>query len=537
MVADTANDGSTALHHASTSGSLETIQLLLDNGSDVHAVTKDGSNMLHYALSEIAEGSSAVVDLLVQRGVDPCKARHDGIVPVQLLIGDYTHDEYYSWQKEKDEREKAIRIIALLTSNTYFEGWTPFQRICLLQPSAKSDSLLNVFREFLAGGADLGCKDPTGKTALRSLADVWQRSCSQGGISNTREDFSKTSTSMMHLAMGKVPLTGPSHDVCTDPFLTITALLNKDEKLVKKLLEHSPDVDLTVDGMSIIKAACLHGCSRMLLQDLLVRSKISSKKEQGSGLIRVSCEANLFNSHEIVEDLLKASLSPNENCPVSGESPLMIAARHGNVNIMNLLISNEASLNVSDKNGCNIVHHAVEGSHLSSFHILRDTEIEWNRKANCVIHSVQLSGVTPFHLAASLPNNSILEYLIDEGLVDDIDAQTDTSDTALYIAAWSSRPQNVSTLLARKANSKVRSRGECPIHAAIRFGNESVVAVFLQYQFDVEVLHDSGLNCEMLALKYSHKDVAKTIREHKGDQSKSIRIEYSITLIYTLIQP
>ncbi|KAL8717667.1 MAG: hypothetical protein Q9181_008295, partial [Wetmoreana brouardii] len=327
-VTETANDGSTVLHQAARSGSLRTVQLLLDKGSHVRAVTKDGSTVLHYALLEISDGFTAIVDLLVQQGVDPCKTRDDGITPIHMLIRDGAESEH------DGERKIALQKLVPLAGNTNYTDSPPFNKICQLQPPRKSQWLETMFEVFLEHSADLGSKDPEDRMALQSLTGVWRQSCSERSKSGTMDHFSVTSTNMMHKAMEKVPLTGPLHDICTSPDLPTTAILIGDEELVYKFLEHSPDVDASPGTSSVIKAACMTGCSDRLLQDLLLRSKIYCDKDQGSGLIWAACEADTTRSFDIVKALLNAGLSPNDNSTLTGESPLMVAARLGNVDIM-----------------------------------------------------------------------------------------------------------------------------------------------------------------------------------------------------------
>lgn len=221
---DIANNGSTALHLASISGSLRTIQLFLDHGSEINAVTRDGSTVLHHALLEFDEGVNAIVDLLLQRGVDLSKAREDGIMPIHLLIAHSIDGRLFN------EQEKAT-----LTGLILNERSTTVSEIIQCQSPADCDVLVAVFETFLAHDMDLGSQSPQSKTVLRSLAHVWRTSCLKQSKSSL--------TTMMRMAMEKVPLAGPLHIICIDPDLTISALLIEDEELVHKFLEHSPDVD------------------------------------------------------------------------------------------------------------------------------------------------------------------------------------------------------------------------------------------------------------------------------------------------------
>ena len=522
-VSEAADDGSTPLHQAAKSGSLETVQLLIERGSDIYAVTHDGSSMLHYAILGTGERLSIVVDFFLERGLDPCKIRKDGALPIHLLIGDSADGAY------DIERGKSIKLLAQRPSHANAEGLTPLNQICLLHPSGNSEWRLIMLKVFLDSGANLESKDPSGKTALRALTDVWQMSCVEWDKSRPKGDPLIASTAMIHTALDYVPRTGPLHEICTDPGLTISALMVYDEKLAYKLLEHYPDVASAIGEMSIIKAACRLGCSRTLFLDLLERFSASSDKEHGSELVRLACVNNTPTSHEIISELLKAGFSTNGRSS-TGESSLMFAARYGNVDIVKLLLSYGADPNLYDDAGCNVVHIACIAGHEEIVYLLRDTEVDWNRKAKASIHSQQIQGVTALHLAAALPDDRILEYLLTESLVSDINSITDSSQTALHIAARSGLPRNVSSLLTKNANATVEDfrGGECAVHIATRFGNENVIAEFIRHGCDVNLLDSSGLNCEMLAWKYGHRHLAKILREHVRVQGMSLSTRFSI---------
>ncbi|KAL8943110.1 MAG: hypothetical protein Q9211_001098 [Gyalolechia sp. 1 TL-2023] len=486
-VMDVANDGSTALHLASKSGSLQAVQLCLDQGSDINAVTRDGSTVLHHALLELHEGSNAIVDLLVQRGVDLSRDREDGIMPVHLLIAHTINEELL------DEQEKVT-----LTGQILNERSTTMSEIVGYH-KVGHDKLVAIFKTFLANDIDLGTQNSRGKSALLSLADVWRISCLKEHMRKAR--FKELClTRMIHMAMEKVPLTGPLHMICTDPDLTISALLVEDEDLVYKFLEHSPDVDASSDKSSIIKTACATGCSPTLFEQLLMRSSTASNKNVKSSLLRLACQAKEGKSLGIVDVLLNQGCSPNDQCPVSGESPLTIGARHGNVDIVNLLIHHGADTYALDKAGCNVAHHACVGGHIGILRALRNSSVDWN----------------------SAFKGGALEYFLDENLINDIDQVTDGFQSALFLATWTSSLPNVASLLSRGANATTKETigGSCPIHIAARDGDKAIVSLFLQYKCDVEVFDNRGLSCEMIARKSGHKDVANMLREYNEKQAQ-----------------
>lgn len=455
----------------------------------------------------------------MQLGVDPCGARQDGVRPIHLLIRDGTPD------KPGPESEEVMRKLAPLTPHVNAEGLTPFNQICQLQPSAHSDWPLIIFRVFVSVGADLGSRDLSGRTAFQSLASVWQECCSQWLKSCSKQilPYPQTSTDIMHLALDNVPKAGPLHDICTDPSLCISAIRILDEELVYKFLDHSPDVDAVVTTRSILKSACIMHCNRSLILDLLSRSRSSTDKGLGSDHLRLACtgKSSREGCLQIVELLLQAGFDPDDYSS-PGESAIMVAAYHGGVDAMKLLISCEAKLNHRDEKGHSVVHYACLGGQEAALTALRTTEVDWTQKANFWAGSTQFTGATAVHMAASIENNRVLEYLLTEHQGFDINSTTDDSETALHVAVLGARPKNVSFLLSKNADANVRtlSEGESPFQMATRFGNRDVIAQFLNHKCDAEFPDASGLSCEMIAWKYGHKEVAILLRNYVTDHRK-----------------
>ncbi|KAL8896941.1 MAG: hypothetical protein Q9192_002818 [Flavoplaca navasiana] len=206
-----------------------------------------------------------------------------------------------------------------------------------------------------------------------------------------------------------------------------------------------------------------------------------------------------------------------------GNSPLMIAARLGRVEIMDLLIHEKADLSVVDENGCNVVHHACEGGHLNIVQRLRYTAVDWNVPGIFSRWSWRWTNFYPLHLAAINPNHDVLEYLLDEGLISDINAGTivnnrsdHSSATALEMSVVFSCPSNVSALLSRNADSTIRCfDGELPIHIAAQYGSLAVIAAFLEHGCDGEVPNPRGLDCEAIALESGHISAAKMFKDQE----------------------
>ena len=198
----------------------------------------------------------------------------------------------------------------------------------------------------------------------------------------------------------------------------------------------------------------------------------------------------------------------------------MLAARAGNVDIVKLLIGHGVDTCVSDSQGCNAAHYALKGGHEEVVYALRHCKLDWDANGKMSIQEEMLQDVTALHLAAEQEDSILLEYLIDEKLVCDIDCVTQSGETPLYIAVWSTRPRNVDVLLSNGANANVivDKDGESPLHMAARFGDQETVSGFLRHGCDVTIPNGDGLDCQLIALKYGFKDLAQIFAESAQKQ-------------------
>lgn len=210
-----------------------------------------------------------------------------------------------------------------------------------------------------------------------------------------------------------------------------------------------------------------------------------------------------------------------ENSDISVNRSFLIAAKSGNIGLMELLLSQGADLDAEDINGRNVVHFACDGQALDVLRFLRHKNVDWNKRGSYWKDNEWWTGVSPIHLVAQLLEPDILDYLLDEGLASDINATTDPPMTALYIATWSSNPLAISTLLSRNVDLTIKGvGGELPIEMAARFGKQAVIAAFLQHDRSREVLNDHGLKCEILAIKGGHKKAAQMFKELNMERGK-----------------
>lgn len=524
-------DGCTALHHGAKAGSPEVVRLLVAQGVDTSAKTRDGSSTVHYAIMGNSAGLDMILEVLLEDGVNPFIGRKDGITPMHLLIGDGTNNA------NDLVREKALQRLTSLPDS--FQGKQEDLKqalnvICQLRPSQDSTWLLTALRTLLENGADLMSKSDTGQTVLEALLAVWQGECSKQDISQPPVSSSIISSEMVLAALKHIPTQEPLHKICAEPGLLLSAIKVSNDELVYKLLEYSLDVDKIINesDKSPIQAACQIGCSRILLRKLLERSNALSDKALGADLVREACQQGNEKNHKTLLDLLGAGLDPNGRS-LRGETALMFAALAGSVDMVESLLSHGSDAKVIDHAGRTVAHYACTSGHQSVLYALRDKGIDWNAKANTMIMELHREGITVLHLAAILEDDSVLKYLLDEDFVKDIDGVTDLNETALFMAACNDNPRNVALLLSKNGDPGLvagppgADDGGSSVHFAARLGNTSVISEFINYGCNLKIPDNQGLDSEMIAWKYGHTELAKMIGKYTQEHSKLPRCTLS----------
>ena len=181
-----------------------------------------------------------------------------------------------------------------------------------------------------------------------------------------------------------------------------------------------------------------------------------------------------------------------------GETVLMLAAKAQNIGAIELLLAHGSDVKITDNNGCNVVHYACQNRynlHSSRQNIrlqilcaLRDTDVDWNAKCSMSLDKdFYRDEITLLHLAALHEDSSVLEYLIDENLVQDIDSTTNYNETALLLAIWKGCAQSVAFLLSRNADPTiVANSGKSALQITAGFDHATLLKIFMDYGYDLE---------------------------------------------------
>ena len=513
LIHHTTSKGFTALHYAVKADSLEAVQYLIDRDLDVHAMTNDGSNALHCAVDKDSKTVYEIVEFLLKRDIDPIKPRKDGMTPINVLISTASQNPYDP--DVSNELESILRILIVHATSlniTYGAGLSLLHQVCQLSKDSISDDWRpNALYILLQNGADPKMQDTNGKTALMYLVEAFKIKFLESG---------SVFASDMSLTMIKRFLNSTNDeqflsDACTNPQILCLALISCNEELAYKTLEYCSSVDATVneiDRLSCLKTACRVGCSRRLLEELLGRSEVKPGiAGSQSELLISACNVSYLRNKTTVIDLLDLGFDLNERTD-NGTSALMMAARNGNLAVVEVLIDHGADLYAVDIDGWGVIHHALISGSQELWRSLRRVISDWNATISAELLGRLYRDITALHLAACHDSNA-LEFLLHNGLISDIDHVAKPQGTALCIAVRSGIPRNVDLLLEADADTTLSWYGGPPLHLAAELGDMQVVKVFASRGVNLIPQDKFGLTPELVARRHCHLDVANFLNK------------------------
>ena len=532
--------GWTALHHAARAGSPQMIKRLMSQGLDVGALTADGSNVIHLAVTgEDADDMYKTLEILLERGLNPFMSRQDGSTPMDLLIMrgsndmiDSTEEKVLmklaylpnSFQSKQEAILKAIRRIPRLTSNTSV-AWD-----------------LRCLRILIKNCADLTGSSSEGPHILSALFSAWKNAYSSerfyekysDRLGNYLDYFDGTLIAALELA----PTRGALHDICADPAHLLFAIKNADDEVIIKLLERGADVDQRTDDetSTLIGTACAMGCSREIIKRLLGRSKASTDHKLGSILILEACRNGHDSNYQVLLELLEAGLPTNGVLP-NGQTALMLAAKAKNARMIEELLVNGCDVDATDVKNLTVAHYACASGNLDVVRSLEDSRIDWGARSDGItILTSSHEQMSMLHYVSSRPVDraNVLEYLLDRGLCKDVNCTDIFNETPLHFAARADQPQNVAFLLSRNADPTLCAiDNSSAIHLAAIFDSTYAMEAFIKHGCDLGVKDGEGLDCEMLALRHDNPQLAKKIRDYLRARSK--RFPNDLECHYSLI--
>jgi len=239
--------------------------------------------------------------------------------------------------------------------------------------------------------------------------------------------------------------------------------------------------------------------------------------------------------------------------PLKGCTPLLLAVKLGNYEMVKLLVQNGASCCSANENGPTVLHHAavnglaeivkclveVGGAELDQLNVAGCTPLYQavqHGHIDCVRAFLTLgakieartgTGATPLYIASDRGNLSLASILLHAGA--DANVATELQMTPLLVAAFNGHQDVVCLLLAHKVD--IEQRGPCggtALYVAAQEGRRSLAECLLQHGAKVDARCDGDLTPSLIAAMQGHDSLVRLLLEARGDLG--VRSEKGSTL-------
>jgi ankyrin repeat protein len=374
----------------------EVAKLLLANKADVNAKDNDGNTPLHIAGRT---GRKDVAESLLANKAEVNAKNSDGKTPLDLAVE----------RENKDVAELLCASNADVNSMRK-DGWTPLHRAVLNRGTDVAAVLLAHNANINAQGRD-NARTPLLDAALRGKRDMVELLLTNNADVNAKD-----------ITDGKTPL----HWAAIGGWKSVVALLlsNKADINIKDLAGRTP-LDEAVFWYR-------GGVAELLMAN---KAEVNALDAAAMGDLE-RLKAVLKNNPDLV------SSKDHE----SGRTPLHWAARNGQIDVAELLLSNKADVNAKDKED-------ITPLHLAGYKAM--VELLLANKAQ--VNARSATDMTPLHVAARAGKKDAVELLLANKA--DINAKDNNGDTPLHMVADEGLEDMVELLLANKADVNARNAG------------------------------------------------------------------------------
>lgn len=312
--------GNTALHIAAAAGKEQTVKVLINHHARIAYRNNKGKTPRQHA-AEAGKSNTARLIAIAENLMEK------GITSTQ-------YGDALIHAAEKGDHGQIAHLLEIGTSPVYHkaDGQTP------LHAAARNKNVTAV-KHLLQAGANPNVKNAAGNTALMEAAQAGQSAPMRALIQ----------------AGAHVNIRG-----ATDSAITY-AVKQQHVECVQILLDSGADVDSRdTNDCCLVYLALMNKNSRIL--DILLRRGATVKTScNGEPLLHTAIRQGSISD---MQTLIKADSSIIYSESARGDGAMQVAAQIGNLKGMIVLAKAGIPLNVRDKEGRTLMHHAAENGHV-----------------------------------------------------------------------------------------------------------------------------------------------------------------------------
>jgi ankyrin repeat protein len=424
----------TPLHTASRLGNLETVELLIEKGASVNALKTYNETPLHLAFKQ---SNLKIVSLLIEKGASVNALTTNNETPLHLASG------FGNLETVELLIEKGASVNALKTNKE-----TPLH-LALKHYNLKIVSLL------IQKGASVNALTTNNETPLhlaskRGYSEIVALLIEKGASVNTLKTNNETP---LHLAFK-----------------------HNNSETVALLIEKGASVNaLKTNNETPLHLASKRGDVKTVALLIEKRASVNALKTNNETPLHL---ASKRGDVKTVALLIEKGASVNA-LKTNNETPLHLASQIGNLKTVALLIEKGASVNTLKTNNETPLHLAFKHNNSETVALL----IEKGASVN----ALKTNNETPLHLASQIGNSKTVALLIEKGA--SVNALKTNNETPLHLASQIGNLKTVALLIEKGASvNALKTNNETPLHLASQIGNLKTVALLIEKGASVNAL-------------------------------------------------
>nr|XP_014289238.1 ankyrin-3-like [Halyomorpha halys] len=207
--------------------------------------------------------------------------------------------------------------------------------------------------------------------------------------------------------------------------------------------------------------------------------------------------------------------SKNNATQIHNLTALHIASYHGLTEIVWLLKTNKASLEVRDERGYTPLHYACEEGHVEVAKLLLDSGANKD--------SADINGTTPLHIACRLGSLAIARLLLSHPIAA-LDYADNDGYTALHYAAFSGSQEIAKSLLNLDANKEAKTNDlKTPLHLASLEGHQGIAQMLLNAGANIQASDIDGMMPAHFAARERRSDMVNLLMSYGNSLNHLMR--------------
>ena len=500
-----AKTGRTLLIDAIIEGNAEKAAWLLEAGASPNKEMKDGTTPLHFA---IRAGATGIADLLLDRGAIINPRDKNGKTPLFDAL---------------DAPDALAAVTFMLEAGAVADAYDDRNRNALHY--AAESAKLPVVQKLLEYTENPARPDDRGNQPLHLACDKNTLDVVQAILFERVPVFTSSNDgdTCLHLAAGRA-------DKSTEiaEYLLKTegaglvnavniygrtplhlALLHKHESLAVSMIDAGASVNIPdKQGATPLHDAAEIG--NVKLARMLIENGADVAKSQEIGRVTPLILAIKGGHKEVVDLLLSFDASPTA-ADRDGQTPLIPACHKGSDAIAGTLLSAGADATPRDKMGRNVLQHCAPGLSEETLGKLIDAGAEpdgqdtWKR--------------TPLVSSIMDHNTALTKVLLERGV--DVNAKDDQGNSALHLALQRRKLDIIDLLLEKGADPNVTDKWskQTALHVACNLGLETEVGKLAKAGADLKAKDNQGRTPLHTAVlnSYSSAEMVRVLLEAGAD--------------------